>query len=291
MAVTSVTSVTVLLSSLRHPLSSAAHSLPLAYTGQEAIYQKLYNSFGVNNTSLSDYFGGPAFLAWNRGQGLMAWGGKMDVLPDTPGQSALPWATGLPQSWIDGQWALQRQILTRSRSLGMKAVLPGFQGNVPLMMHTLFPKANISRVGTPANVLRSHYASAAWIDCEDPLFDKLADAYMKILIADFGTDHVYDADGTFSHAAAPWLSLGDALADPVFRARSNARAAHARDAVRADHAARVRGDATPPPPPIIIDQEAFNHSKAAYAGMSRTDPDAIWVCHVKGLASCPIRTQ
>ena len=48
-------------------------NLPLAYTGQEKIYQKLYNAFGVSNESLSEYFAGPAFLAWNRGQGLLAW--------------------------------------------------------------------------------------------------------------------------------------------------------------------------------------------------------------------------
>ena len=71
---------------------------------------------------------------------------------------------------------LRRHCCKRARAFGMKAVLPGFQGNVPLAMHTLYPRANISRVGKPANVLREHYASAAWIDCEDPLFDKLADA-------------------------------------------------------------------------------------------------------------------
>ena len=47
-------------------------NMPLAYTGQERIYQKLYNAFGISNDSLADYFGGPAFLAWNRGQGLLA---------------------------------------------------------------------------------------------------------------------------------------------------------------------------------------------------------------------------
>lgn len=204
----------------------------------------------------------------------MAWGGKMDVLPKTPGQTALPWATGLPQSWIDQQWVLQRQILARSRSLGMKPILPGFQGNVPLAMHTLYPEANISRVGTPANILRSHYASAAWIDCEDPLFDALADTFMRILIDDFGTDHFYDADGTFSHAAAPWLSLGAALKDPEFRERAKARSAAARVETSTAHAA---GAPSSPPAPVVIDKEAYNHSKAAYAGMSRTDPDAIWV--------------
>ena len=134
-------------------------NLPLAYTGQEKIYQKLYNAFGLSNESLSEYFGGPAYLAWNRGQGLLAWGAKMDAA--LPGQPARPFAAGLPQHWIDGQWALQKDtILPAMRAFGMKPVLPGFQGNCPNALHTAFPKANISRVGTPANALRDHYADA-----------------------------------------------------------------------------------------------------------------------------------
>ena len=92
------------------------------------------------------------------------------------------------------------------------------------------------------------FAGRAWIDALDPLFAKLSDAYMKILIEDFGTDHIYAADGaptpvadlslfwcspacailvatsrrwmpscwrwilagTFSHAAAPWMSAAEA---------------------------------------------------------------------------------
>jgi hypothetical protein len=34
---------------------------------------------------------------------------------------------------------------------------------------------------------------------------------------------------------------------------------------------------TPAPTPVKPDQSAFNHSKAAYEGLARTDPDAIWV--------------
>ena len=38
----------------------------------------------------------------------------MDVA--TPGQPARPYATGLPQAWIDAQWELQREILPKMRS-------------------------------------------------------------------------------------------------------------------------------------------------------------------------------
>ena len=55
-----------------------------------------------------------------------------------------------------------------------------------------------------------------------------APQFMQTLIADFGTNHYYAADGTFSHAAAPWASLGEALADPVNGIRKQYR--EARDA-------------------------------------------------------------
>lgn len=81
---------------------------------------------------------------------------------------------------------------------------------------------------------------------------------MKILIDDFGTDHMYAADGTFSHAAAPWM---------------NAKAAQAGLSSMPEGV----NDERTVDPPITIDMEAFNHSAAAYAGMARTDPQAVWL--------------
>ena len=202
-------------------------TLPLAYTGQEKVYQKVYNKLGVTNEQLSEYFGGPAFLAWSRGQGERGWGGP------------------LPQSWIDGQWDLQLKILPLMRAFGMKPVLPGFQGNVPVAMMSLYPTANISRVGSCPNSVLAQYDCAPWLDALDPLFNSTADLFMKTVIADFGTDHYYAADGTFSHTQAPWYDTS----------------AHRYDAV---------SDA-------VVDDNAIAHSVAAWNGLIRTDPDAMWV--------------
>ena len=202
-------------------------TLPLAYTGQEKVYQKVYNKMGVTDEDLAGFFGGPAFLAWARGQGEMAWGGP------------------LPQSWIDGQWEMQRQILPLMRAFGMRPVLPGFQGNVPLAFLKLYPTANISRVGTCTSEIRAAHACAPWMDALDPLFNTTADLFMKTLIDDFGTDHYYAADGTFSHTAAPWY-----------------------DSARHEYDASL--DA-------VIDEHAKQHSTAAFNGMARSDPDAVWI--------------
>ena len=53
---------------------------------------------------------------------------------------------------------------------------------------TLMPDANISTTHDPT--LGSE-GNCAWVSGTDPLFDKVADAWMKIMIEDFGTDHWY----------------------------------------------------------------------------------------------------
>ncbi|KAH9775992.1 alpha-N-acetylglucosaminidase [Citrus sinensis] len=40
-------------------------NLPLAFTGQEAIWQKVFQKFNISNSDLDDFFGGPGFLAWS----------------------------------------------------------------------------------------------------------------------------------------------------------------------------------------------------------------------------------
>jgi hypothetical protein len=104
---------------------------------------------------------------------------------------------------------------------------------------------------------------------------------METLIEDFGTDHVYAADGTFSHASAPWLSLSEALADPTFnRGREGmdaAAVAVAGDRVDVNVNVDAAVPSTSPPAPPAVDEGAFLHSKAAYAGMTRTDPKAVWI--------------
>jgi hypothetical protein len=58
---------------------------------------------------------------------------------------------------------------TLCKTLLQVPVLPAFQGNVPPVVATLFPDANISVQGGGR-----HYA--AWLDAEDPLFQKIGDA-------------------------------------------------------------------------------------------------------------------
>ena len=67
--------------------------MPLAFTGQEAIFQRVYLQLGFSQKDLDEHFGGPAFLAWSRMGNIRGWGGP------------------LPQMWITNQLILQHRIL------------------------------------------------------------------------------------------------------------------------------------------------------------------------------------
>ncbi|KAK7828801.1 alpha-n-acetylglucosaminidase [Quercus suber] len=126
-------------------------NLPLAFTGQEAIWQKVFQKFNVSKTDLDNFFGGPAFLAWSRMGNLHGWGGP------------------LPQSWLDQQLILQKKILARMYELGMTPVLPAFSGNVPAALTYIFPSAKITRLGNWFSVKSDPKVCCTYLlDATDP---------------------------------------------------------------------------------------------------------------------------
>jgi len=171
-------------------------NLALVYTGQELVLRQLYQEFGINVSSArgsAAYFNGPAFLSWARGQRQADTGGLDAYTNDTE--------TGaLPNWWIDAQGELGKKQAKRMRELGITTILRGYEGNVPEGIRQKYPEANIT--ATKAGPL-----GQAWqLDALDPLFAKLSDRYMQILISTFGTDSFYQADGSFSAQAMPWLA-------------------------------------------------------------------------------------
>lgn len=100
-------------------------NMPLALTGQEAIWQKVYKDMGMTDDELSAFFTGPAFLPWQRMGNLYKHDGP------------------LPQSFIDGSRDLQKQILVRMRQLGMKPIVPAFSGIVPAAYSRINPNAKL----------------------------------------------------------------------------------------------------------------------------------------------------
>ncbi|XP_028675078.1 alpha-N-acetylglucosaminidase [Erpetoichthys calabaricus] len=164
-------------------------NLPLAFTGQEAIWQEVYLSLGLNQSDIDAFFTGPAFLAWGRMGNLHSWGGP------------------LPQSWHVKQASLQKKILDRMRSLGMIPVLPAFAGHVPAAITKLFPQANVTQLG-PWSHFDCNYSCSYLLDPRDPLFLNIGKLFLKQQLQKFGTDHIYSAD-TFNE-------MIPASSDPVY---------------------------------------------------------------------------
>ncbi|KAM6594141.1 hypothetical protein CsatA_001844 [Cannabis sativa] len=161
-------------------------NLPLAFTGQEAIWQKVFQKFNMSSKDLDDFFGGPAFLAWSRMGNLHGWGGP------------------LPQSWLDQQLLLQKKILRRMYELGMTPVLPAFSGNVPAALKSRFPSAKITRLGNWFTVKSDpRWCCTYLLDATDPLFVEIGRAFIEQQLEEYGKmGHIYNCD-TFDENTPP----------------------------------------------------------------------------------------
>ncbi|KAM7274722.1 hypothetical protein ACFE04_016588 [Oxalis oulophora] len=175
-------------------------NMPLAFTGQEAIWQKVFKKFNLSNSDLDDFFGGPAFLAWSRMANLHGWGGS------------------LPQSWFDQQLILQKKILERMYELGMNPVLPAFSGNIPAALKYIYPSAKITRLGNWFSVgSNPRWCCTYLLDATDPLFVEIGRAFIEQQLKEYGrTSHMYNCD-TFDENTPPVddpeyiSSLGEAI--------------------------------------------------------------------------------
>ncbi|CAJ0958898.1 unnamed protein product [Ranitomeya imitator] len=150
-------------------------NMPLAFTGQEVIWQRVFLTLGLNQSEIDDFFTGPAFLAWGRMGNIHTWGGP------------------LSSNWMKKQLFLQKKIVERMRSLGMITVLPAFAGHIPQGLLRIFPKINVTRLGGWSN-FNCTYSCSYLLDPEDPLFQKIGRLFMTEIIREFGTDHIYNAD-------------------------------------------------------------------------------------------------
>ena len=149
-------------------------NLPLAITGQEAIWYEVWEEYGLTDTEIRNYFTGPAHLPWHRMSNLDKWNGP------------------LPVSWLKNQKELQKKIVKRERELGMRPVLPAFSGHVPKVLKIKFPKAKIDQLsswGGFADKYRSFF-----LDPLDPLFKNIQHRFLAKQTDLYGTDNIYGVD-------------------------------------------------------------------------------------------------
>ncbi|XP_033038834.1 alpha-N-acetylglucosaminidase isoform X2 [Trachypithecus francoisi] len=158
-------------------------NLALAWSGQEAIWQRVYLALGLTQAEINEFFTGPAFLAWGRMGNLHTWDGP------------------LPSSWHIKQLYLQHRVLDRMRSFGMTPVLPAFAGHVPEAVTRVFPQVNVTKMGSWGH-FNCSYSCSFLLAPEDPIFPIIGSLFLRELVKEFGTDHIYGAD-TFNEMQPP----------------------------------------------------------------------------------------
>ena len=146
-------------------------NMPLAITGQEAVWYEVWKEFGMTDEEIRSYFSGPAHLPWHRMANLDGFGGP------------------LPMSWLEGQKELQQQIVQREREFNMTPVQPAFAGHVPKRFAEMHPEADIQQLSAWCGFEPTYFLNSA-----DPLFQKIQKSFMDKEIALFGSDHIYGVD-------------------------------------------------------------------------------------------------
>ena len=149
-------------------------NLPLAITGQEAVWYNVWTKLGMSDQQVRAYFTGPAYLPWHRMANIDGWCGP------------------LPKQWLNDQTALQQRIVERERALNMRPVLPAFAGHVPAALRDLFPDANIQSLSTWAGFDEQYRTS--FLNSEDPLYSRIQRMFLEEQTRLFGTDHIYGID-------------------------------------------------------------------------------------------------
>jgi alpha-N-acetylglucosaminidase len=148
---------------------------PLMQAGQEAVWYRVWKSYGMDDLAIRSYFAGPGHLPWHRMANLDRWAGP------------------LPASYMEGQMKLQVELVKRARALGMKPILSAFTGHVPQDLKAIKKDAKITQIKPGWAGMEAKYAT--WfLDPTDPLFAEIQKRFLTEQTALYGTDHAYAAD-------------------------------------------------------------------------------------------------
>ncbi len=153
-------------------------NMPLAVTGQNSVWQRVYNKLGFSNEELESFFSGPAHFNW-------FWMGNLDG-----------WGGPLPQSFMDKHEELQKNILFAERSLGMTPILPAFTGHVPPTFSAKYPDAKVKQTRWV------NFDPVTILDPDEEMFDTIGKMFLEEQAKMYGTNHFYTAD-TFNENRPP----------------------------------------------------------------------------------------
>ncbi|MGM9803911.1 MAG: alpha-N-acetylglucosaminidase [Muribaculaceae bacterium] len=149
-------------------------NMPLAITGQESIWLKVWKKLGLKEDDIKSYFTGPAHLAWHRMSNIDAFQGP------------------LPDSWLRDQELLQKKIVARERELSMTPILPGFAGHVPGKLREIYPDAKITMLSNWCGF--ENRCRSFFLDPEEPLYAQIQKLFITEQTKAYGTNHIYGVD-------------------------------------------------------------------------------------------------
>lgn len=177
-------------------------NMPLAVTGQEAVWQSVMRQLGLSDEAIRGFLAGPPYLPFG-------WMGCLDG-----------WGGPLSQNWIDRHADLQKKILRRERELGMTPAVQGFTGHVPATIQDKFPDAKLQKI-------QWIEWNTSFLDPLDPLFARVGKMFIEQQTKMFGTNHLYAAD-TFIEMSPPsndlefLKNMGKSLCDTMISADPDA---------------------------------------------------------------------
>lgn len=149
-------------------------NMPLAITGQESIWYKVWTKLGLSDKEIRSYFTGPAHLPWHRMCNIDGWQGP------------------LPKEWLLNQAKLQEKIVTRERELNMRPVLPAFSGHIPAALKQVFPNIKITKVSKWGGFGDKYRCT--FLNPMDSLYAVIQKEYITEQTHLYGTDHIYGVD-------------------------------------------------------------------------------------------------
>jgi alpha-N-acetylglucosaminidase len=160
-------------------------NLMLAPVGMEAVWQNTLKKLGYSDQEAIGFIPGPAFGAWWLMGNMEGWGGPMS------------------QHMINELAALQKQIITRMKTIGIEPVMHGFYGMIPT---TLKNKKNIKVL--PQGKWVGGFTRPDFLLTDQPGFKEIADVYYAEMKKLYGADlHYFGGDPFHEGGSAKGVDL------------------------------------------------------------------------------------
>ena len=160
-------------------------TMPLAMDGQELIWQRVWQSYGLSQTEIDAFATGPGHLPWHRMGNINGFEGP------------------LPQHWMEEHRVLQRKLLDRMRALGMTPVAPAFSGFVPQGFLRVRPDAEVfTLLWEGFQTIPRSSRTFILHPAQQDLYKEIGKRFIEAYKTEYGEIQYYLAD-TFNELAVP----------------------------------------------------------------------------------------